>query len=174
MIDLTSIEAPARGVENSGVLASLSFLGCLAADRFSEFSHLIKSQFYMPTNVQNIFITKLFEPWIIYKDVCSIANFCQIGSRYAMFLTNIYGNITAKQKISPLCEKLSNVTFNLYNVKAQKWVSHRVNMESRIGSNRASLVWIRCSNAGSGARVFDATPGQNPSARSLPYQSDLD
>jgi hypothetical protein len=50
----------------------------------------------------------------IYKDVYSIArigesanaNFYQIGSRYAVFLTNIYGNVSMEQKISLLCEKV--------------------------------------------------------------------
>jgi hypothetical protein len=68
-IDLASIEASACCVENSGVLALSSCLGCLVVGRFSEFSHLIKSQFYSPTSVQNVSITKLFEPWIIYKGV---------------------------------------------------------------------------------------------------------
>jgi hypothetical protein len=105
MIDLTSIEAPACYAENSGVLALYLCLGKLITDRFSEFSHLIKSQFYSPTSVQNISITKLFEPWIICKGVCSIANFCQVGRRYAVFLINIYGNITTEQKNIAIVQK---------------------------------------------------------------------
>jgi hypothetical protein len=65
-IGLTSIEASACCVENSGVLALSLCLDKLIAGRFSEFSHLIESQFYDPTSVQNVFITKLFEPWITY------------------------------------------------------------------------------------------------------------
>jgi hypothetical protein len=65
----------------------------------------------MPTSVQNVSITKLFEPWTIYKDMCSIArigesanaNFYQIGGRYAVFLTNIYGNITTEPKNIDRC-----------------------------------------------------------------------
>jgi hypothetical protein len=52
---------------NSGVLTLSSYLDRLITGRFSELSHLIKSQFYRPISVQNVFITKLFEPWIIYK-----------------------------------------------------------------------------------------------------------
>jgi hypothetical protein len=69
MIDLTSIEALACCAENSEDFASLSCLGCLVVGRFSEFSHLIKSQLYSPTSMQNVSITKLFELWIIYKGV---------------------------------------------------------------------------------------------------------
>jgi hypothetical protein len=59
--------ASARCVENSGVFASLSCLDRLITGRFSEFSHFIKSQFYSLTSMQNVSITKLFDPWIIYK-----------------------------------------------------------------------------------------------------------
>jgi hypothetical protein len=113
MIDLTSIETSARGVENSEVFALSLCLERLIIGRFSESSHFIKSQFYNPTSMQNVSITKLFELWVIYKDVCSIArigesanaNFYQIGIRYAAFLTNIYRNTTAEQKNIAVVQK---------------------------------------------------------------------
>jgi hypothetical protein len=104
MIDITSIEASARGAENSGVLALSSCLGCLVAGRFSEFSHLIKSRFYMPTNVQNVSITKLFEPWTIYKDVFN-CKFLSDWQQICCVLTSIYGNTTAEQKNIAILQK---------------------------------------------------------------------
>jgi hypothetical protein len=105
VIGFTSIEASACCSASSDALASPSRLGGLIIGRFSEFSRFIKSQFYSPTSVQNVFITKLFELWIICKGVCSIANFCQVGRRYAVFLINIYGNITTEQKNIAILQK---------------------------------------------------------------------
>jgi hypothetical protein len=105
IISLTSIEASVRCAENSRVLALSSCLNRLIAGRLSEFSHLIKSQFYMPTNVQNVSITKLFESRIIYKDVFNSSSWrerqCKFLSGWQQIccvLTKIYGNTTAEQK----------------------------------------------------------------------------
>jgi hypothetical protein len=74
VIGFTSTEASIGRAENSGVLALFSCLDKLIADRFSEFSHFIKSQFYRPISVQNVSITKLFELWIICEGVFNSSN----------------------------------------------------------------------------------------------------
>jgi hypothetical protein len=61
VIGFTSIEASAYCAENLGVLALYLCLDKLIIDRFSRFSHLTKSQFYSPTSVLNVSVTKLFE-----------------------------------------------------------------------------------------------------------------
>jgi hypothetical protein len=74
IIGFTSTEASTLYAENSEVLASSSCLNRLMIGRFSGFLHFIKSQFYNPTSMQNVSITKLLEPWIICKGVFNSSN----------------------------------------------------------------------------------------------------
>jgi hypothetical protein len=70
-----------------------SCLGRLVAGRFSEFSHIIKSQFYMPISVQNVSITKLFELWITYKGVFNskfLSDWQQICCVFNKYLRKCY------------------------------------------------------------------------------------
>jgi hypothetical protein len=111
MIDLTSIEASACCVENSGVLALSSCLGLLVDSDF--FGPRFKTRSFGLISAHDVFAARFHEPMTIYKDVYSIArigesanaNFYQIGSRYAVFLSNIYGNTTAEQKNIAIVQK---------------------------------------------------------------------
>jgi hypothetical protein len=92
-IGFTLTDALACRTENSGVLALYLCLDRLIIDGFSEFLHLIKSQFYSPTSMQNVSITKLFEPWITYKGVFNckfLSDWQQICCVFNKYLRKYY------------------------------------------------------------------------------------